>query len=183
METLPPAGFPGVELGLLLDALPPPVLPGVELGLLLDTLPPTGLPVVELGLILDAIPPAGLPGVELGLVFDKQLLSLFPCAATVYVTAPPVPLPRASPPMSRYVVPARRSIINENPVPILGSTVIKPCMAYDRDCPPGMIPKKFGVLRESQTCYTKIKYKACSETHPCTVVGSHHIRTSWHSTS
>ncbi len=95
--------------------------------------------------------PAGTPGVELGLLFDRQLARLFPSAMT-YETTPPVPLPRASPPMRRNVVPARKDGVHENPVPVLpvGSTVIEPTgsgMTYD--CPPGIIPKKFGVLSES----------------------------------
>ena len=55
--------------------------------------------------------------------------------------------------MRRNVVPERKDSVNENPVPVLpvGSTVIEfsgSGMTYD--CPPGIIPKKFGVLDESE---------------------------------
>ena len=83
---------------------------------------------------------------------------VLPPRAMRYETTPPVPLPRASPPMRRNVVPARKDGVHENPVPVfpLGSVVIEPCgMAYD--CPPGIIPKILGVLRERKMCYTKEK--------------------------
>ena len=55
--------------------------------------------------------------------------------------------------MRRNVVPERKDGVHENPVPVLpvGSTVIESTdsgMTYD--CPPGIIPKKFGVLDESE---------------------------------
>ncbi len=78
--------------------------------------PVGAVPPVELGLLLDPVSPAGVPGVELGLLFDKQLPSSFP-SPTIYVTEPPVPLPRTSPPMSRNVVPARRFAWYEKPYP------------------------------------------------------------------
>ena len=96
------------------------------------------------------LPPAGLPAVELGLLFDRQLPSLFPWA-TLYETTPPVPFPRASPPMSKNVVPARRDGVHVNPVPVfpLGSVVIDPS-GITYDWPPGMIPRKLGVLRKKE---------------------------------
>ena len=99
--------------------------------------------------VLVAIPPAGFPAVELGLLFDRQLSSSSPSAIT-YVTEPPVPLPRASPPTSRNVVPAARFGSHENPMPIMpvGNVVIAPS-GRTYDCPPGMRPKKFGVLTGS----------------------------------
>lgn len=116
----------------------------------MGTLPPVA---VELGpIVLDALSPAGLPGVELGLLFDRQLPSSFP-SATIYVTVPPVPLPRESPPISRNVVPARRFAWYENPVPVLESVVIVPS-GTTNDCPPGITPKKFGLLQEA-ICITQ----------------------------
>ena len=118
------------------------------------------LPPVELGLLLDPVSPAGVPGVELGLLFDKQLPSSFP-SPTIYVTEPPVPFPCTSPPMSRNVVPARRSAWYEKPVPVVESVVIVPS-GTTKDCPPGMIPKKFGVLTEIKCVYSGINYEAHS---------------------
>ncbi len=68
-----------------------------------------------------------------------------------YETKPPVPLPRASLPMRINVVPERKAGVHKKPVPVLpvGSTVIEPSgMTYD--CPPGIIPRKSGMLSESE---------------------------------
>ena len=91
-----------------------------------------------------------LPDVDLWLSFDRQLPSLFP-RATTYETTPPVPFPRASPPMSKNVVPARRDGVHVNPVPVfpVGSVVIDPS-GITYDWPPGMIPRKLGVLRKKE---------------------------------
>ncbi len=106
-------------------------------------LTPVALTGVEVGMLS----PAGRPGVELGLLFDRQLTILFP-SATTYETAPPVPLPRASPPVRRNVVPTRKDGVHRNPVPVIPvvSVVIR-LSGITNDCPPGMVPRKTGVLR------------------------------------
>ena len=80
---------------------------------------------------------------ELGLRLFKQLPSEF--RFTVNVAYPPDPIPRLSPATTISVVPPIIDAVHENPVPsdnrfvISGSGIVN-------DCPPGMIPTKFGVL-------------------------------------
>lgn len=88
------------------------------------------------------VPPAGGPTVELGLLSDKQ--SLIPKETTL-CHIPAVPLPRKSPPINMNVVPPRKDGVQVNPVPRDTTVVIVSC-GMENDCPPGITPKKLGVL-------------------------------------
>ena len=80
---------------------------------------------------------------ELGLTPLKQLaLSL---KFTVNVAHPPAPSPRLSPATIISVTPDRMDAVHENPVPCRGTFVIFDSGIVN-DCPPGMMPTKFGVL-------------------------------------
>lgn len=91
-------------------------------------------------------PPAGGPVVELGLLSDKQLVISFIPKETMLCHTPAVPFPRASPPIKINVVPPRRDGIQVNPVPRDTTVVISPC-GIEKDCPPGITPKKLGILQ------------------------------------
>lgn len=91
------------------------------------------------------VPPAGGPTVELGLLSDKQLvISLIPKETTL-CHIPAVPLPRKSPPINTNVVSPRKDGVQVNPVPRDTTVVIVSC-GMENDCPPGITPKKLGVL-------------------------------------
>ena len=80
---------------------------------------------------------------ELGLILLKQLASL--PEPTVNGAHPPVPSPRLSPATIMSIAPDRIGGVHENPVPSCGELPIFDSGIVN-DCPPGMMPTKFGVL-------------------------------------
>ena len=80
---------------------------------------------------------------ELGLTPLKQLALAL--KFTVNVAHPPAPSPRLSPAAIMSVVPDSIDAVHENPVPSCGELPIFDSGIVN-DCPPGMMPTKFGVL-------------------------------------
>lgn len=80
---------------------------------------------------------------ELGLRLFKQLPSVF--RFTVNPAYPPDPIPRLSPATTMSVVPPIIDVVHENPVPSDDRYVMRGSGIVN-DCPPGMMPTKFGVL-------------------------------------
>jgi hypothetical protein len=107
-----------------------------------ETYPPPPLTPVKL---VGYVPPAGVPAVELGLALLRQVPLLKGPELTVPRELPAVPLPLASPPTITRVVPLRRDGSHEKPVPCDGTFVIEPS-GMENDSPPGITPRKLGVL-------------------------------------
>jgi hypothetical protein len=103
------------------------------------------LPELENTALVGYDPPAGLPAVELGLALLRQVLLFVVPELTVLRVLPAVPLPLESPPIRIKVVPPRRLGVHVKPVPVLATFVIW-FSGMENDWPPGITPRKLGVL-------------------------------------